>query len=647
MKTIKYTLPHSQTATRRRAPQGRPRPPERAGPGPAPGLVQWLAAGLGGLLLALFLALVVVIGFNLRYAERIFPGVSIAGIDLSGLRPEEAAQRLDERLVYTETGRIVFRDGEQVWIARPAELGLVMQPGLVAETAYQYGRRGNPVRRLYDQLAAWHSGRDLAPVLVFDKRLAQQYIVELARQVDRPTLEASLRINGLEVEVTPGQVGRTVDVAATLEPLEAQLRSLGDGMIPLVIQESPPVILNAAEQAELARRMISAPLTLQLPQADAPGVPGASGPWVLPPDQVAGMLAIAPVQTPEGSQYQVALDEQKLYDYLTGLSTDINRGSENARFMFNDETRLLEVIKPAVIGRNLDVYTSLKRINAILQAGEHTVPLDVRYMPPEVTDDMTGAQLGITEQIIAYTSYFRGSTTERLQNIETAAANFHGLLIPPGAVFSMAEVMGSVSLDTGYAEAWIIYGGRTIKGVGGGVCQVSTTLFRAAFFAGFPIIERNPHAYRVGYYEQTRTGSDENLAGLDATVFVPTVDFKFQNDTPYWLLMETYYYPNSRSLTWKFYSTSDGRRVEWTTSGPQNLVEPEGPVFEENPEMAEGQIKQVDWEAVGADVTVTRTVYRGDQILYRDVFNTHYLPWRAVYQIGPGTEIPKKLLQRR
>ena len=206
-------------------------------------------------------------------------------------------------------------------------------------------------------------------------------------------------------------------------------------------------------------------------------------------------------------------------------------------------------------------------------------------------------------------------------------------------MFSMAEAMGNVSLDEGYAEALIIFGGRTIKGVGGGVCQVSTTLFRTVFLGGYPVIERNPHAYRVGYYEQNSGGYDSNLAGLDATVFVPVVDFKFQNDTPYWLLMETYFNPKNQTLTWKFYSTSDGRTVEWDTSGPTNVVEPPDPLYEENPDLAEGEIKQVDWAAEGADVTITRTVTRNGQVLFSDTFTTHYQPWRDIYQYGPGTDI--------
>jgi vancomycin resistance protein YoaR len=244
-----------------------------------------------------------------------------------------------------------------------------------------------------------------------------------------------------------------------------------------------------------------------------------------------------------------------------------------------------------------------------------------------------------------HTSYFYGSTGSRIQNIETASSRFHGVLVAPGEVFSMASILGDVSLDSGYAEALIIYGGRTIKGVGGGVCQVSTTLFRTVFFGGYPVEERYPHAYRVGYYEQTAGGGyDADLAGLDATVFVPVVDFKFTNDTPYWLLMETYVNEAARTLTWKFYSTSDGRRVEWDTSGPQNVVEPPDPLYEVNPDLEKGEIKQVDWEAEGADVSVTRTVYNGSgDVLYQDTFSTHYMPWRSVYQYGPGTKgIPKQ-----
>jgi vancomycin resistance protein YoaR len=254
---------------------------------------------------------------------------------------------------------------------------------------------------------------------------------------------------------------------------------------------------------------------------------------------------------------------------------------------------------------------------------------------------MRGEDLGITENIESRTTYFYNSDSAREQNIQIASSQFHGLLIAPGETFSMAEALGDVSLENGYAEALIIYGDQTIQGVGGGVCQVSTTLFRTAFFAGFPIVERHAHAYRVGYYEYEYNGSkNSKWAGLDATVYVPIVDLKFTNDTDYWLLMETYVV--GESLTWKFYSTDDGRTVNWDSTGLTNVVSAPEPIYRENPDLEKGEIKQVDYEADGADVTITRTVYKDEKVYFSDKFRTHYQPWQAIFEYGPGTEdIPK------
>ena len=163
--------------------------------------------------------------------------------------------------------------------------------------------------------------------------------------------------------------------------------------------------------------------------------------------------------------------------------------------------------------------------------------------------------------------------------------------------------------------------------------------FRTAFFAGLPINERHPHAYRVSYYEKV-AGNNRNtdLAGLDATVYIPLVDLKFTNDTSYWILMEAYVNRAASRITWKFYSTNDQRIVEWQTSGLTNRVEPKKPLYILNEELDAGEIKQVDWEAEGADVTVQRVVYREGETLFEDSYFTRYAPWRAVYEYGPGTE---------
>lgn len=601
------------------------------------------ASPLGQGLVALFiglglLALMVVltpVGYGLAHNGTIFPGVSVAGINLSGQTPEQAAAILSEHISYPTKGQIVFKDGTSMWTATPLELGLYFDSQNTALAAYQAGRVGSLLERFSSRFKAWWTGVELSPVFVWDEQTALTYIQRLADQIDKPIIEAEISLEGVQVTVNSGQIGRKVDVLAAQESLRTQMQTLQDGIVPLTVLEMPPVILDASAQAALAQQILSAPLVMKIENAGK----GDPGPWTIEPSVLASMLTIQRVETGEVTAYQVALDSQVLRTYLEGLAPTLLRWPVNARFIFNDETRQLEVIEKSVVGRSLDIETSLQLINQKLAEGEHTVTLDMEFTKPPVGDDATAEQLGIKEAVSVYTSYFYGSSSERIQNIQLASARFHGLLIPPGATLSMAEVLGDVSLDTGYAEAWIIYGDRTIKGVGGGVCQVSTTLFRAAFFGGFQIDERYSHAYRVGYYEQTASGGyDTSMAGLDATVYAPLVDFKFTNDTDYWLLMETYVNPAGRTLTWKFYSTSDGRTVDWETSGLTNIEPQLDPLYEENADLAKGEVRQVDWGVDGADVSVTRTVTRDGSVIHRDTFNTHYVPWRDIFQYGPGTK---------
>jgi vancomycin resistance protein YoaR len=305
--------------------------------------------------------------------------------------------------------------------------------------------------------------------------------------------------------------------------------------------------MDASAQGELARSILSQPFTLTIP-ANL----GASEPVEIQPDKLAPMLQFSTSSDAAGSKITVGVNPILMKAYLTSIANSLNTTPQNARFIFNDETRQLDLLPDghAVIGRVINAESSTSAINQAFQNGAHNAELVFDITNPPVMDSTKGSDLGITELVYAYTSYFRGSTADRVQNIKTASSRFHGLLIAPGQTLSMSDVLGDITLDNGYAEAMIILGDQTIKGVGGGVCQVSTTLFRTVFYSGLEILERHSHAYRVGYYEQTASGHNQDLAGLDATVFVPIVDFKFRNDTPYWLLMETYVSTSNYSLTW-------------------------------------------------------------------------------------------------
>ncbi len=603
---------------------------------------QVLAILISGFVLFLAIILVWMIGYQLAYAGRIFPGVSVAGVDLSGLSPNDAALKLSQTLSYPITGKILFRDADRVWVASPAEMGMVFDPTASATAAYAHGRKGGLFTALAGQINARGLGSDVPPVVIFDQRVAYTYLQNIAAQVDQSVVEASLRVEGTNVVSGPGRLGRSLNLDATLIYLGAQLQSFRDGEVPLVIQETSPRLLDVSSQAEAARRILSQPLTITLPNYRQ----GDPGPWTFDIPVLANMLAANVVENGGVTEMQVGLDPVALRNSLNDLKVLADRQSANARFVFNDGTGLIEPIQVSAIGRVMDVEASLLVINDSLLRGEHTVALAVAEQQPAVADTANGAELGITQLVAEQTTYFYGSSVARIQNITAAAERYHGLLVAPGETFSMGSVLDDISLDNGFAEALIIYGGRTIKGVGGGVCQVSTTLFRTVFFAGFPVVERYSHAYRVSYYEKIVSGAiDPNLAGLDATVYFPLVDFKFQNDTPYWLLMETYV--NASSITWKFYSTSDGRSVTWETTGPSNVVPPPPPLFEENPELKVNQILQVDYAAQGADVTVSRMVWRDGQVYFSDQYRTLYQPWQAVCQYGPGTEDPEKAAKKK
>jgi vancomycin resistance protein YoaR len=599
----------------------------------APVFPQIVAATLSGIVLFLAIVLAWTIGYQLMYAGRIFPGVTVAGVDISGMTPSDAALKLNQALSYPIGGKILFRDGEKAWVATPAELGMVFDPSSSAMTAYRLGRSGGLFGALTSQIRAGGLGVNVPPVVLFDQRVAFQYLSQISTQINQPVVEASLSLNGTEIVAQPGQIGRELKIDATLIYLGAQLQTFSDGEVQLVVQEIQPQIIDVSAQADMARQALSQPLTLMIPNASD----GDPGPYVYPVEVIANILGVQRVQ----NGVQVTLNPTALRDILVPVKNQVDRQPSDAKFIFNDTTLQLDLMQDSKTGRAMDIDASIKAINDALLRGEHTVSLVINEAQPKIPGTATGQELGITELVHAETTYFYGSSTERKHNIQAAAERFHGILIAPGETFSMGQTMGDVSLENGFAEALIIYGGRTIKGVGGGVCQVSTTLFRAVFNAGYPIVERYSHAYRVSYYEQTASGAvDPKLAGMDATVYFPLVDFKFKNDTPYWILMETYM--GSDSLTWKFYSTSDGRTVTWETTGTKNVVSAPSPLFEVNSDLKKGQIKQVDWAANGADVTVTRTVLRDGAVYIQDSFTTHYQPWQAICQYGPDTKNPEK-----
>jgi vancomycin resistance protein YoaR len=227
-----------------------------------------------------------------------------------------------------------------------------------------------------------------------------------------------------------------------------------------------------------------------------------------------------------------------------------------------------------------------------------------------------------------------------LANVKAAAARFNGVVIEPQATFSFNAIVGNISKEEGFEEGLVIVGNRTVKGVGGGVCQVSTTAFQAALRYGFPIVERYPHGYRVRYYEDKNFGLGP---GYDATVFAPWADLKFVNDSDTHVLIETQYDPAKVTLTFNLYGTSDGRKANLTPGIVENEVPAPTDIYEKDTEgdVKPGEIKQTDFAVAGATISFNYTVSRDGEVISTQKFVSKYTPWANRFKFGEGAKLPE------
>lgn len=325
-------------------------------------------------------------------------------------------------------------------------------------------------------------------------------------------------------------------------------------------------------------------------------------------------------------------DENKLTNLLSPITDAIKVQPVDALFTF--ENGRVVAFRPSLEGQEVDVESvkntlSLKapQIAALLKPQQITIPLPIKKVSPKITTDQAN-KLGIKELLSVGTSLFQGSIPSRIHNITVAAAKVNGILVAPNEMFSFDKALGDVSQFTGYVQAYIIQNGRTVLGDGGGVCQVSTTFFRALLNAGLPITERSAHAYRVAYYEQ------DSSPGIDATIYIPSVDLKFKNDTDNYILIQTAIDPVIQRLTFFLYGAKDGREITMTQPVVTNVISAPEPLYQDDPTLPKGTIKQVDYAAAGATASFSRKVTKDGKVIISDKFVSNYRPWQAVYLRG-------------
>lgn len=552
--------------------------------------------------------------YHLYYARKVIPGVTLGRqIYLGGQTLQQVRDVLQKsEASWAKLALEVVLPGENASslqrITLPlTELGVIWQVEETVKDVYRVGRSGDFLQDMVTEIQAFGRGRSVPVPYVLDEEKFAAALKQLSVELGQPPTEAAFLFKENQLILTPEHSGFTLSEEEVRQALQSVAASL-QRTTRLTLGRVPPQLksedlLSVKPQLEELLR----PLILT----------AAERTFTLTPEQILSFLLIN--KEAEG-RVAIKVDRDKTAAYLKEIGVQMDAPARGQILEVTDGR--VARFTPQSEGVELDRFAATNLlIRTLTESSLSAVALPLKKLPPPPVEENA---YGIRELLGEGKTNFAGSIPGRIHNITLAAGRLNGVLIPPGQVFSFNEGVGEVSERTGYDAAYIISEGRTVLGTGGGLCQVSSTLFRAVLNAGLPILRRTAHAYRVHYYEPP--------VGFDATVYAPSVDLQFQNDTPAYILVTSEV--RGLDLYFRLYGSSDGRRVELAGPYVTGETPPPPPLFQEDPTLPKGVKKQVDWEAWGAHVSFTRVVRRNGEVLENDSFQSHYSPWRAIYLVG-------------
>ena len=577
---------------------------------------------LGSLLLATLILAALSLGYHLRHGQQVFPGVHFAEIDLQGLSQSEVDLLMQARLAAYVESPLTLSGLEKEWHPTAVQLGMHISTAQMASDALGLGRSGGMLDRLVVPLRLRLRSETLPLRVSFDDEVLRAYMQSIAAEVDRAPVDAALTLQGDQVVSMAPVTGQQLEIAETMQRIKnfspyptVQQR------IELAIVPVQPLLGDTELQAAaaLTSNILSGPLLLR----------HETRTWTISQEQLRRWLGFQPTASNAPAALVPTLAKHRVAAFIATIAEQIDDPPQDARLLRESATsvRVLRAGKPGLI---VDQDTALERILAAsVSTEQREVSLPVRAIEPTFSGKDTDA-LAFQDLLGDGRSTFEGSPDERANNIEVAASNLNGVVIQPGHDFSFLREIGPITKTAGYLESLIIRGDATVPGIGGGVCQVSTTVFRAVFWAGLPIIERNQHSYRVSYYEQ-----DGTSPGLDAAVYDPGVDLRFRNDTGHPVLLQSSVDPVSGTLIYRLYGTRTGRQVRLDEVDIRDRQEPEEPLPDvPDSSLPLGERKQVEWAAEGMNVTITRSIFKEDTLITKDTFKSKFLPWREKWLIG-------------
>jgi vancomycin resistance protein YoaR len=546
-------------------------------------------------------------------AGRVRRGITVGGFDLSGLTAAAAAARLRTAAGVIQARQLEVRAASASTSLTRAQAGLGLDVDASVADAMAVGRHGLLDR---DRLRSWTGGVALPWRTQVDEGRVSRLLNDLDQRIAGNGREPALRVHAgasPTVELVAGRAGSGVDTAAARSTLVKAVAAPAGALVNLPTTErAPSVSPEAANQALItARGLLSAPVTVGAGNQQAQLAPVELAPLVR--------------SKAEGGKLVVGVDQKKLDELLRAKAAFAYTTPRDATFKASGSS--VSVIA-SVAGKGVDPDKAAAAMLAVAgRTGvDRQVALPVVSVQPELTTAKAKA-LRVTERVSSFTTTFSAADAPRVHNIGLIAAAMNHKLVMPGDVFSMNEATGQRTAAKGYRTAHVIVNGELVDGLGGGVCQAGTTMFNSVLMAGLPVLQRRNHSLHISHYP----------LGRDATLNWPGTDLKWRNDSPYGIWITSSW--SDSSLTFTLWSTSRHYRVSLSTSAMTNFRDPPTK-YEDDPTLPKGTETVKEPGSRGFDVTLSRTVTQGGNVVRRDQFVSNYVPWTRIVLRGTGKAGP-------
>lgn len=553
------------------------------------------------------------------YKNLFFPNTYINSINVSGLSLSKAIVLLESQKQELSPHQLVLSIDDISLASSSAELGYSTDFIKTAQSVFTQQHQESPIKVAVNSLLSYFQKNEYEALTKYDAKKLEEFLTMFNSNVEiigaNPSVELKVSNSANSIVVFPGKPGRELNKDQTATRIVELLQD-EDHEITAQIASTSSVLTQEEIEKTVQRATKFVGKELDLIAEDKK--------FYLDDKNLVAFL------NPIGDFHQ-----DEILEFVLEWSQSIDRQPQNAIFDYDKESLIVNEFVPHKDGLKLDQDLSVNIIVAWLKDIEQennlaksSVVLPLERTSPEVLLSSTN-DLGINERIGFGESYYAHSIPNRIHNVKITNEKVNWTIVAPGEEFSFNKTLGEVSSATGYRPAYIISGGKTVLGDGGGVCQVSSTTFRAVLDAGLDITKRLQHAYRVSYYE---LNSDP---GFDATVYAGDIDFRFKNDTQNHIILVYNNYLEDLYMNVEIYGTYDGRTSEITDYKKWGEVGPLPTEYYPTNELPTGVKEQVDWAVGGVKTEFTHTVKDKDgKVIHSDKYYSNYRPWSAKYRVG-------------